>query len=589
MIKKTMKENEAVKPNSCEMAILKERIVLWFKGDLLGLFDLDTHSYLYTCVKTFLLSIALLMSCAVIATEDIPMKFCGMQLGQQIPEGLELSSQTELYYGYSFSANRKILRFNQYQLHASLITKTVISAGAGYTTDSKSDAKSLFNSTCYWLEQKYPNKKCEDCNLPNRTIKVMRFGKDTDGFYMLELVSSGTGMYIVVLSLYNDKLSNLGEREAKEFAAQKITGQSAPLQYSVYQVNNNLNQGKPIYTTFTNSIAQSSPSQATLTMAFDNTKDTMGLIRRVIEDYQRRNKTRSAPKDLLELKSIAKSAIDSWKDGWGNDFAYKCKGDRWTLQSAGTDKKYDTDDDLLFICEDGMNVTTVGFPTGNGRYLDSEVVEQNNALREEAGEEFGGRPDGWTLVEIPGFVSVDIPPTMELQKGSYKVFKETIAKITLDLDMRDQALTFQQSGLNDHEEGSTRRYARIVFKSFFDKDQNFTLTDNELTPDVLKVIEEDEYANIKKGFDQINRSGLSTAKLLKWFPVKKVQVGGLSGYRIAFLRQQKTFPPVYVEDYKLGNGHYLYTITFSYRQSEESFWKEDYDTIKRRIRFNLKK
>ena len=589
MIKETMKENEAVKPNSREMAMLKKRVVLWLKSDLLGLFGLDVHSSLYARVKTFLLSIGLLMSCAVIAAETVPMKFCGMQLGRQVPEGLEPSSKTELYYGYRFSAKEKILRFNQYQFHASLITKTIISAGAGYTTDSKSDAKSLFDSASHWLEQEYPNKKCEDCNRPNRTIKVMRFGKDTDGYYMLELVSSRTGMYIVVLSLYNDKLSNLEEHEAKEAAAQKITGQSAPLQYSVYQVNNNLNQGKPICPTSTNSIAQSSPSQVTLAKAFDNTKDTMGLIRRVIEVYQRRNKTRSAPKDLQTLTSIAKGAINPWKDGWGNDFAYKCKGDRWTLRSAGADKKYDTDDDLLFICEDGMNVTTVGFPTGNGKYLDSEVIKQNNALREKAGEEFGGCPDGWTLVEIPGFISVDIPPTMELQKGLYKEKKKKMAKITLDLDMRDQALTFQQAGLNEGDEDASRRYARIIFKSFPNNNRAVDLSDAKLTIEALKRIEDIEYDNVKKGFAQIQRVGFDGPKLLRWYPIQKVSLDGLSGYRIALLLQQKPSSPVYLEEYKLDCGKRIHTITFSYRQSEESFWKEDYDTIKRRIKFNLKR
>ena len=518
--------------------------------------------------------------------ETVPMNFCGLKLGQKLPEGTSLTSKTEMYYGYKFPAKETILKYNQYQFHASLITKTITSAGAGYTTDSKSDAEELFSETCRWLEKKYLGKKCEDYKLPNRTIKVMRFGEDTDGYYMVEINTPLPGMYLVMISLYNDELSKLAEREAKEFASKKMIGQAAPLQFNLQQAYTNFNQGKTLWSAVTNNVLSLAASKtATNATAFDQTKEAMGNIRNAIEVYQRRNKTRTPPKDIKSLKN----SVHTWKDGWGNDFTYKCEGERWKLLSAGADKMYDTDDDLIFICEDGMNVTTVGFPTGNGKYLDSEVVAQNKALREKAEEDIGRCPDGWTQIEIPAFVSVDIPPTMELQKGSYKKFKEAIAKISLDLDLRDQALTFQQAGLNDREVGATRRYARIIFKSFLGKEGDFDLFNEEFTSDELKLIEDDEYTNLKKGIEQIRRSGLGITKLLKWYPVQKARLGGLSGYRIAYIRQQRTEPPVYVECYKLGSGRYFHTVTFSYRQNEEAFWKGDYSEIKRRIKFIRRK
>ena len=418
----------------------------------------------------------------------------------------------------------------------------------------------------------------------------MRFGVDTEGYYMIEINAPMPGMHLVMISLYNDELSKLEEREAKEFASKQLVGQTAPLQFNLQQVNRNLNQGISIVPSVANSAVSRTASQTTTrATVFEQTKYTMGTIREAIESYQRQNKTRTAPKDIKSLKSIAKNIVRTWKDGWGNDFAYECDGERWALLSAGADKRYDTNDDLIFICEDGMNVTTVGFPTGNGKYLDSEVVKQNKALRENAEENIGSRPDGWTQIEIPAFVTVDIPPTMELQKGAYKNFKEVIAKISLNLDLRDQALTFQQAGLNDREGGATRRYARIIFKSFFDKDGEFDLSDEELTSDALKQIETDEYSNLKKGIEQIKHSGLGVTKLIKWYPVQKARLGGLIGYRIAYIRQQRTEPPVYVECYKLGSGQYLHTVTFSYRQNEEAFWKSDYSEIKRRIKFIRKK
>jgi hypothetical protein len=178
---------------------------------------------------------------------------------------------------------------------------------------------------------------------------------------------------------------------------------------------------------------------------------------------------------------------------------------------------------------------------------------------------------------------------MELQKGLYKNFKEVAAKISLNLDLRSQALTLQQAGLNDLSIGSTRRYARIIFKSYYDKDGDFDMSDDGLTPDVLKHIEDDEYSKTKKSLEQVKRAGLGSPKLIKWYPVQKIQLGGLSGYRVAILRQQASNPPVYVEEYKLGCGRYLHTVIFSYRQNEEGFWKSDYSEIKRRIKFNKRK
>ncbi len=515
----------------------------------------------------------------------VPMEFCGLRLGQILPEGLNPSSKTEMYYGYLLSPMEKILCFNQYQFHASLITRTVTSAGAGYTTQSESDASTLFVLTCQWLEEKYPGKKCEDVNLPNRRIKVMRFGKYTDGYYMVEENNPMPGMFLVMITLYNDRLSTLEVQEAKEFAGCNMTGQ-----FNGQQVNQQINNGKFVFPLLTNSIStlvSGTSSSTVFTTPFDKTKATMGNVRDVIEDYQKRGKTRAAPKDILSLKALGKWKVRSWKDAWGKDFQYECDGERWVLQSAGADMKYGTDDDLILICEDGMNVTSVGFPTGNGRYLDSEVVKQNDKLRKKAEENIGNRKDGWTQVEIPGLVVMDIPPTIELQKGAYKALKETMAKIVLNLDLRSQSLTFQQSGLNDFEEDSTRRYARIILKNYYDKDSTYDLADADMTPEAMKFIEDDEYKNLKKGFEQANRVGVS-GKLIKWYPVKKVRLSGMTGYRIAFLRQQRDNPPVYVEEYKIGNGHYLHSITFSYRQNEESFWKDDYNEIKKRIKFTRK-
>ena len=174
------------------------------------------------------------------------------------------------------------------------------------TRPLQSRCRSTSSTRGRWLEAKYPGKKCEDFKLPNRTIKVMRFGDDTDGYYMIEKSVPVQGMYLVMISLYNDKLSQLEDREAKEFASRKMTEQSAPLQFSVQQVNNNLNQGKPIYPVLTNSVAQVAAQQSPAASAFDETKETMGAIRSAIERHQQQTKSRRLPKTFKLLKQSQK-------------------------------------------------------------------------------------------------------------------------------------------------------------------------------------------------------------------------------------------------------------------------------------------
>lgn len=347
------------------------------------------------------------------------------------------------------------------------------------------------------------------------------------------------------------------------------------------QTNNQATNGQALSSLQTNNLVL--PGVIT-DSAFVATKATMDEVRDVIEDYQKCRNTRAAPKNYQTLVALGLWKVRTWKDAWGNVLQYECNGDRWTLRSAGADKKHGTEDDLVLRCEDGMNVTSIGFPTGNGWFLDSEVVKQNDSLRKKAKENAGCRKDGWSQIEIPDLLSVDIPPTLELQKGACKILKETVAKITLDLDLRSQSLTFQQTGLNAFDEEAFRRYARVIFKSYYNKDRLYDFTEEELTPDLLKLIEDDEYKKMKKSLAQANRIGESV-KLIKWYPVKKVCMNGLFGYRVAVLRQSHEHPPVYVEEYKIGNGHYLHCAIFSYRQNEEAFWKEDYDEIKRRIKF----
>ena len=172
-------------------------------------------------------------------------------------------------------------------------------------------------------------------------------------------------------------------------------------------------------------------------------------------------------------------------------------------------------------------------------------------------------------------MTVDTPPTIELQKGAYKVFKEAMAKVSLNLDLRDKPLLFSKRV--ERSRGRLNGVMQELYSSRFStRTVTFDLPEEELTPDALKFIEEEEYTKLKKSIEQMKRSGLGAPKLIKLYPVSKGEIGRAVRISHSLSPSTETNPPVFVEEYKLGCGRYLHTVTFSYRQSEDLFWKSDY-------------
>ncbi len=211
----------------------------------------------------------------------------------------------------------------------------------------------------------------------------------------------------------------------------------------------------------------------------------------------------------------------------------------------------------------------------------------DSRLTSKVKEHIGNRNDGWTQVEIPGFFSIDIPSTMELQGGAYKKFKDKLANIILPKESVLKGLVFQQSGLNNLEDGSTRRYARIIISNSYDPSFCFRFTKENLSRDVLKHLEAFSYKEAQEQFNN-ETAKMMGMKMIKWYPVQACFLGGHLAYKIKYLRKSGNNPSVLVECYKISNGHYSHEIIFSYRQAEESFWKDDFEKVKKRIKIYRK-
>ena len=191
-------------------------------------------------MKFKLLSVLILIGCVVLAAEENSLRFCGLKLGQKISKDIVPTSRTEMYYGYSFSPNETILQYNQYAFHASLLTRTITSVSAGFTTESRMAANELFVQTCRWLDQKYPNKKLEHYNKSNRRICVKFIDSADKTYYMIELNNPIESFYVVVFALYNTQLSELQKSEAENVLLVSNNEENVLYEYSANQVKDSV-------------------------------------------------------------------------------------------------------------------------------------------------------------------------------------------------------------------------------------------------------------------------------------------------------------------------------------------------------------
>jgi hypothetical protein len=191
--------------------------------------------------------------------------------------------------------------------------------------------------------------------------------------------------------------------------------------------------------------------------------------------------------------------------------------------------------------------------------------------------------EDWERIYIDGLGSFDLPPTMELQKGPYKEITSTYRTLMGVPD--DYQLIAQQKGLNKFGEEGFKRYARLMIRTEIGRSGDY----EGLYWDISDLSREDilELNNLAK--NGIQADFLNTGlKLIEWYPLRVEKVNGMSCIHVAYKRQMNQNEPVLVNMYYFQNNDRMHNITLSYRLSEESYWKSDFDTILKSIRINTR-
>jgi len=186
----------------------------------------------------------------------------------------------------------------------------------------------------------------------------------------------------------------------------------------------------------------------------------------------------------------------------------------------------------------------------------------------------------WETVSIPGICTYQIPPTVEIQKGTYKRVNDQFRKTVLEIDTTPDRVVAQPKGINDFDPVALKRYCRIIVETKRGSKADYCRLDEPLAVSALELRELD-----KEFKGQIQQAAaLSTSKgmkmtILSWQPTKIVRVNGVDALLTTYTRSMNDAPSALVRMYKIQNNDCLHTITISYREAESDHWAEDFGKV----------
>jgi hypothetical protein len=216
---------------------------------------------------------------------------------------------------------------------------------------------------------------------------------------------------------------------------------------------------------------------------------------------------------------------------------------------------------------------------------ENNTIPLNNAVNNEIILPLPLPLEGWKRIYIDNIGTIDIPPTMEVQSGIYKEIIEPLKPELMRsmgvISNSNYDIVIQQKGLNDLEESGFQRYARVMINTDIGDFDTLFFDIGEYN--VADIIELNDI------FHSLTRAGMAGTglKLVNWFPLKLETISGMSCIHISYTRQLNNNPTVFVNIYKFMNTDRMHTLTLSYRQSEEAYWSDDFDTILKSFRIEL--
>ena len=203
------------------------------------------------------------------------------------------------------------------------------------------------------------------------------------------------------------------------------------------------------------------------------------------------------------------------------------------------------------------------------------------------GHEANANDETWATVSIPGICTYQIPPTVEIQAGSYKQVNDQYRKTIFEISGAPDRVVAQPRGINEFDPGALKRYCRIIVETERgSKGDHLALNEPlAVSPVELRQIDKELKDRMQAGVATFAAKGIKMT-ILSWEPVRIVQVNGVDAVLSTHTRSMNDAPPALVRVYTIQNNDALHRITISYRESERDLWAKDLGKVIATFRFN---
>ena len=176
-------------------------------------------------------------------------------------------------------------------------------------------------------------------------------------------------------------------------------------------------------------------------------------------------------------------------------------------------------------------------------------------------------PENWRTYSVANAFNISVPTTVELRQDfdAYTKWLNSIGVVNND------AVVFQQKGLSDNEASAFRKYCRIICQHF-----------STSPGDCLRCYEtEPLVGENRQAFLDIARNELAQgASFIGPVDIQWVTVNGVKAVQIKYKRTGYNGDgPVVCQLYILFNYKEMAKVTISYRESEASLWKADFEKV----------
>ena len=193
----------------------------------------------------------------------------------------------------------------------------------------------------------------------------------------------------------------------------------------------------------------------------------------------------------------------------------------------------------------------------------------------------------WETVSIPGLCTYQIPPTVEIQAGTYKRMSDEFRRVLWEISVSPDRVVAQPKGINEFDLAALDRYCRIIVETDRGTPGDYLALDEPLALSRAELQEfDDEVRNaLEQAATRAAAMGMKMA-LLSWQPTRIVRMNDVDALMTTYSRSMNDAPPVLVRTYIVQNNDVMHTITVSYRESERELWADDLDAVITTFRFN---